>query len=162
MLDTQGTAALAVASPNWSRRGAPNALSTSVSRALWAFWRLVFAPMRYGSYNSASDWSGRLALAATTFFPASMIRSRATPSSAGAGNVFHVTVLEKRRRDSSRPPTVLCQVMNMEDEINANRSPSSSGARKAASPQITLASKREAVQYRRFSVTCRGMQRYGV
>src|SRR5699024_646965 len=86
---------------------------------------------------------------------------RVPASKFGTGNVFQVKVLENRRSDLILPPTLCCQVINMEEDISPNTSPSSSGAMKLALPLITSGPNLAAVQYLRSFPTLIGMQRYG-
>lgn len=63
-----------------------------------------------------------------TSWPASMTFGRVVLTSFGNGKVFHTSFLEKRRSDFKRPPTVRCQVMNMDEETIANANSSGSTA----------------------------------
>ena len=71
-----------------------------------------------------------------------MMRWREESSKSGIGNVYHVNVEPKRNRDSNRPPTVFCHVMNIEDEINPNCTPVGSASWKFALLEMTSGPKR--------------------
>ena len=62
-----------------------------------------------------------------------MIRSLLVLSISGTGNVFHDKVLENLRSDFRRPPIVRCQVINIEEDNKAKRSPDESSIVKALS-----------------------------
>src|SRR5699024_6825453 len=100
--------------------------------------------------------------AASTFCPALIIRLRVFSSSSGTGNVFHVSVFAKRRRDSSLPPIIFCQVRNIDEEINANCDLSESSTANARLETTVPSSISAAVKYGRFSLTTDGTQRKSV
>src|SRR5699024_1696955 len=100
--------------------------------------------------------------AASTFCPALIIRLRVFSSSSGTGNVFHVSVFAKRRRDSSLPPIIFREVMNIDEELNAHCDLSESSTANARLKTTVHSATSPAVEYGRFSLTTDGAQRKSV
>lgn len=80
-----------------------------------------------------------------TFLPAEMIFWRDSSLMSGTGKVFHVSVAEKLRSDFSLPPTVLCHVMNIDEDISENNNPSGSSAVYILLPAMVSGDSEEAV-----------------